>query len=75
MFLTLEERNKFATWLEERAHENQQIAKPMREIGGDIMEQVAQQQEAMAVIFEHVAKHLRSIEDSTASSGDKGVKE
>ena len=67
MFLTQEERTKFATWLEERAHENRKITEPMRAIGGSIMEQVANQQEFLAELFERTAKHLRSIEDDSVS--------
>jgi hypothetical protein len=68
VLLTHEERNKFAAWLEERAREDRQLVVAVRGLGGAIMEQMARQQEARALAFEHVAKYLRSVEDQTISA-------
>lgn len=62
LLLTPEERERFATWLEQEAAANQLLAAQMDMLAGSAMSYLARMKRDEVASFERVARILRSIE-------------
>ena len=65
MLLTQQERDKFATYLEQQAHDSEQLAKQMEKLPGSFLPQNINLMRNEAVAYAYVAARLRAVEEQT----------